>query len=89
MPVDDSPKQLLIFDLYPLLERDYAVNRKKSVVDIRGRWNMLWDQECGIIRSLALASGFAGHRRFQAGSDESRSRVYDTVPKPCESLARN
>lgn len=33
-------KRLLISDLYPLIERDYEVNRK-SVVDIKGRWKHL------------------------------------------------
>lgn len=41
MPASDAHKQLLISDLYPLLERDYVVNRKKSVADIKGRWKHL------------------------------------------------
>jgi len=33
-----APKQVLISDLYPLIERDYQVNRKKSLRDIKYRW---------------------------------------------------
>jgi len=38
MPTDDAPKQLLISDLYPLIERDYMVNGKKSRRDLKYRW---------------------------------------------------
>jgi integrase len=38
MPTDDAPKPLLISDLYPLIERDYMVNGKKSRGDLKYRW---------------------------------------------------
>jgi integrase len=41
MPADEAPKQLLISDLYALLERDYLVNGRKTLTDIKGRWKHL------------------------------------------------
>ena len=38
MPDDDAPKQLLISDLFKLLERDYLVNRSKSAPDLTYLW---------------------------------------------------